>query len=227
MNSEELKNLKKELDKVKSMKYIQFDESLREVDYSEAKTKEEIIATDETDKMVHCFEELMEIGVKTLSKKGIPFDYVQVFTSAYFLVDGLYCEEYAAINNSTHLSNAEKEEKREEWFDNIKGHALTDYVCVRMVLDNEIYDRDEDVFEEFRIKGFVDRFTGVVNVEKFFSRIKDLGYIVTLDDAFNSETFKPATAAEFMSSSLDDGGETIISFIADFKEKEKNNDVIK
>ena len=228
MNLEELKNLKKDIDKAKSMKYIPLSAVYKKVDYSKAKTKEELIANDDTDRMVEQFERLMEIGTRKLLEEGVIFNFVQIMTSADYLVDGLYCEKYAAINNNEYLSDEMRSKEIDDWFKNVKEHALTDYTSIRLILDDEIYRNNEDIFIEFKKVGFIDKFTGIVNIEKFISKINDLGYIATFDDCYSEDTFVPTTADEFIKMSLEDTDDlTFINFIADFREKEKTDNVIK
>lgn len=228
MNLEELKNLKKDIDKAKSMKYIPLSDFDKKVDYSKAKTREELIANDDTDRMVEQFERLMEIATRKLLEEGVIFNFVQIMTSADYLVDGLYCEKYAAINNNEYLSDEERSKEIEDWFKNVKEHALTDYTSICLVLDDMIYSNNEDIFKEFKKADFLDKFTGIVNIEKFISKINDLGYIATFDDCYSEDTFAPTTADEFMKLSLEDTNGLInINFIADFREKEKTDNDIK
>ena len=225
MNLEELKQFKNELEIPKKAKYIPWSYNRCSIDFSKEKTLEEYRASDDTDRMVQQFELLMEMATKELSDLGIIFDFVQIIIDHDFLVDRAYCEKYIAIDNDSYTRN----EKIYGWYENLSDHILRDYMNITLSLDGCLYDDYHVIpFVELRKKCDAEKKPGIVNIEKFISKIKDLGYIVTLDDCYNKDTFEPATVDEYINTILDEvDSATYLNIIADFREKEKTGNMVK
>lgn len=191
MNIEELKELKRQLEekrkREKNQNYVVIDhftyESIAEA--KEGKPLTEYAAQENTEEFVKKCEKHIEDTVRNLVEYGVPFDEIAMWSSIGFL-----CKE-SFIRN---IQMAGKDSFGDEAFDELKNQTSKTLVPLEFRVDEigtGTEDKSIDEYDAKIIKELIpkDPISGIVNLEVFISKMKELGYNIELTNYGNCSSF--------------------------------------
>ena len=218
MNIEDLKNLKESLES--DQKYV----AIRSFTYKEimasdeAKPLSEFISKENTEEVIKRCESLIEESVRALAEKNIPFDYVTLSSELGFLCKESFIEKV----KSFYKNNRPTEESYLDFVEELKKQASSIYVPLSFYLNTSGTGTDDKTMIDYELEegysfGDISKHdaVGIVNLEEFMSKMKELGYGVNLLNYGECHNFD-----DYIQAVIKNEFDTQIDIVADLTKKE-------
>lgn len=197
-------------------------------------TKEEILAQEDTDRVVKECEVLIEKAVIALAGNHISFDHLEISSELGFFIRPEYIyklKELSYANNYYADADEVTEEEIEKIYRDFKNQVFPNIVPVSFSFNLENTGENDgwsvgdtirktglDPKETFKLGSVI----GVVNWELFAAKMKELGYKVEFMNYSDGDSFE-----DYVDAVINEGDETEIDIRAEFGTTKKNGYVKK